>query len=258
MSANIFTIHISLYNGHTYSIPICRNFLPKFVDSTGYINNEGITFLTNEFYFLNQIRSAMIRCNDFKTLFMLFSHKSSFRDSISFQSQISMRPMNICSRIINHEHIGLNNFLTSEGIELVFGSQQHKNVWIHIQNYSVVFTEYYAYCVSQVLPPPVKQPGFGFGYTFGASNINTPVGFFNLSLPVPTPTFVSPFRNSSIEETNDREVINVESDNDKMYTRNIFGTKMTSVSTSVPRTPEKKHKSDEELVCPDAPKKVRK
>jgi hypothetical protein len=173
-----------------------------FVDSTGYINHEGITFLTNEFYFLNQIRSAIIRCNDFKTLFMLFSHKTSFRNSISFHSQTSMRTMNSCSRIINHTHIGLNNFLTPEGIELVFGTQQHESVWIHIQNYSDVFTDYHAYCSSQTPQPsvkqpnpwfserrpnvltasdcafynsaPAKQPGFGFGYTFGPTNVNLP------------------------------------------------------------------------------------
>jgi hypothetical protein len=98
-----------------------------------------------------------------------------------------MRRLKDCSLIFNHTHIGVNNFLTPEGVELIFGPHHYNNACIYISNYFQVFKEYYEYCSEDFI------------------TVTLPV-----TLPLPQPV-----------------------------------------------TPERKHKADEELVCPNAPKKAR-
>lgn len=247
MVNNMFSIQISLFDGQTYTLPILRGFSPKFIDSTGAINSDGIKFLTNEFYFLNQIRSGMVRCTNFKSLFMMFAHKNVIRESITIKTSFASRDLKDCSKIFNHTHIGMNNFLTPEGIELVFGSQQFITSWIHINNYIPVFNEYYDYCVAHVSQPVTHQPSIptfkGFGSGFGS-------GFDITSQTQPTlaPLVSHPTRFIIFEEPKDSEKIDT--------TKFIEPTETTK--TTKPSTPQKKHKADEELVCPGAPKKGRK
>jgi hypothetical protein len=237
MVNNMFSIHISLFDGQVFSLPIPRKFLPKFVDFTGTINSEGLTFLSNEFYFLNQIRFAMIRCNDFKSLFMLFAHKTVIRESISIKTSFASRELKDCSRVFNHIHIGMNNFLTPEGIELVFGSQQFNTAWMHINNYNVVFNEYHEYCVAHVSQPPTHQPsgftsvGFSSGGFSGFSGFGGFGGFggFDTTSRKTNPLNLPPLV--------------------PMFPPKGFDIKK-------PTTPEKKHKAEEELECPGAPKKM--
>jgi len=216
MANNMFSIYISFFDGQTHTLPIPRGFSSTFIYPSGTITPEGLTFLSNQFYFLNQIRSGMVRCNDFKSMFMLFAHKSSVRESISIKTPFTTHNLKDCSKIFNHTHIGMNNFLTPEGIELIFGSQQFNTAlipWIHITNYNVVFNEYYEYCVAHVTQPPTSNKFGGFGTVFGGFAKSNKLEEFDLA-------------------------------NFKSLTE--------------PTTPQKKHKSDEELECPGAPKKGRK
>ena len=146
MLNNMFSIIISFYDGHTQTLPIPRSFIPLYINSDGMITYDGIVFLTKQYFFLDEIRSGMVKCNDFKSLIMLFGHKNSIRESISIKTSFSTCNLKDCSKIFNHNHIGMGHFLTPEGIELVFGSQQFNTAWIHIDNYILVFNEFYEYC----------------------------------------------------------------------------------------------------------------
>lgn len=232
MVHNMFSIHINLHDGNTYTIPIPRKFVPEFVLPSGIITPDGITFLLNEFYFLNQIHYAIIKCNDYASMFMLFGHKNIIRDSIVINTINTIRQLKDCSRIFNHTHIGINNFLTPEGVELIFGPQYYNNAWIYISNYFQVFKEYYEYCSEDV-----SQSDFYLYESFGDTNFST----------IKTTQFVF------FEEPKNTEQIDVNKfksmcGNDTIFTRSIV---MESV------TPERKNKADEELVCPIAPKKAR-
>lgn len=267
----MFSIHISLFNGQVFTLPIPRNFLPKFVDFTGTINSEGLTFLSNEFYFLNQIRSGMIRCDDYKELFVLFAHKNVIREAISIKSTFATPEVKLkdCSKIFNHTHIGMNNSLTPEGIELVYKSQQFNQAWIHINNYNVVFNEYHEYCIAHVSQPPIHKPngfgGFGvstFGVpTFGVSTFGSVFGvpYQKTNQPKLAPLVpLCPPKGFFIEEPKDSEKINVSklksfTGGDTIDIKNMVETNPTN-----PQTPQKKHTADVELVCPGAPKKGRK
>jgi len=141
---------MNLYDDSTYTIPIPHKFVPEFVLPSGIITHEGITFLLNNFYFLNQIRYATIICNDYTTMFMLFGYKNTIRDSIIINTSTTMRRLKDCSYIFNHTHIGINNFLTPEGIELIFGTK-YTNAWIYIINYFQIFKEYHEYCCEDVV-----------------------------------------------------------------------------------------------------------
>jgi len=139
----MFSIHIFLFNGQSYILPIPYNFLPSFVEMDGIITQEGLTFLSKQFYFLNQICSGKVKCDDFKSFFELFAHKKSIRDVISIKTIFSSYELKDCSKIFNHTHIGDKNFLTPEGIELIFGSNKFEFAWIYINNYNVIFNECY-------------------------------------------------------------------------------------------------------------------
>lgn len=183
MVKSLFLINISLCDGQTFSLPIPRKFVTRYVNPDGSITSEGLAFLTDQFYFSSYIQSGMICCNDLPLLFKLFAHKNAIRESISIRASTlhELREVKLsdCSRIFNSNHIDMNIYLTREGISLVFGSDQYKIAWLYINNYTIVFNE-----------------------------INE----------------IYEYQGKSVE----------------------------------PSTPEKKHKSDEELVCPDAPKKTRK
>lgn len=231
----MFIIHITLYDGRSFAIPVMRHLLPSYVQSDGYINVEGIKFLTSQFYFLNQINFAMLRCNDFKSLFMLYAHKQSFRKSITFSSFTKTVKMSDTSKIFNYTFIKKDNMLTPEGCQLVFGPGEfNTTALISITNYNTIYTEYIDYCKACVAPPPVHQPSFGFG--FGSSVLVAP----------PTPFFGFTPQTSTTQS----------------HKFNGFGNGFGSVNLSdvqgEPSTPTKKHKNEDELVCPDAPKKTRK
>jgi hypothetical protein len=191
LNYKMFTIKVFLHDNRIYNIPMMRDFLSEYVDPTGIVNPEGIKFLTSQFYFLNQINYAILKCYDYKTLFMLYAYSTSFRDSISFYTLTKTIKLNEVSRIFNHTHISKDNMLTPDGTSLVFGPGIHCNASIRINNYNTIYRNYYAYCYAHTTPPPTHQSITTFQY-----------------------------------------------------------------NTTFPTTP-KKHKSDEELVCPDAPKKPR-
>ena len=252
MTNNMFSIHISLFDGQSHTLPIPRKFLPCYVDPSGSITAEGLIFLSNQFYFLNQIRSGMVRCTNFKSLIMLFAHKTVIRDSIAIKTSFATREMKDCSKIFNHTHIAMDNFLTPEGIELVFGSQQFNIAWIHVNNYIPVFNEYYEYCLALVSQPSTHQSS-GFA-SIGVSGFSGFGGFSGFSVPyqktnqpklaplVP----LCPPKGFFIEEPKDSEKIDVSK-------LKFF----TGGEPIEPKTPQKKHTADEELVCPGAPKKGR-
>lgn len=200
MFNNMFSIIISFYDGHTQTLPIPRSFIPLYINSNGMITYDGIVFLTNQYFFLDEIRSGMVKCNDYKSLIMLFGHKNLIRESISIKTSFESRYLKDCSKIFNHTHIGMGHFLTPKGFELVFGSNEYNTSWIHIDNHFIVFKEFYEYCQAHVSDTITKQPSF-------------------ISTSIPQPT-----------------------------------TQPTTQLT----TPQKKHTADNDIICPDAPKKGRK
>jgi len=205
----MFSLLITLYDGRNYIFPIFKNFQQKYIDSTGSVTSDGIKYITEKFYFLNQIQKTEVYCNDFKTFFMMFGHKHSIREALTIYTNTKSKKLIDSSRIFNHTHIGTYNYLTPDGVKLVFGSECDEQAWISITNYEIVFNEYYEYCKGYDSQPPTHKPsGFGFGISFG-----TGTGDF-CSFTSCEPLFSTP--------------------------------------------PQKKHKADEELICPDAPKKVRK
>ena len=180
----MFSILISLYDGRSYIFPIFKNFQIRYIDSSGTFTPDGIKYISDKFYFLNQIQKAEVYCDNFKLLLTLFGHKQTIRNALTVYTPNSSKKLIDSSRIFNHTHISTNNYLTPEGVKLVFGTDCNEHAWILISNYQIVFDEYYKYCESYESQPPThKSSGFGFGYSLGCGEISMPL-FKNVTTPL--------------------------------------------------------------------------